>query len=88
MRAVDRAPATVERAAMSAEHRSERAAPLTCSLRSRFFYLASGGSLRALAAPFGEPPRGSASLKGSLSGRFGAGALRPVLGCNGVFALR
>jgi hypothetical protein len=24
----------------------------------------------------------------SLSGRFGAGALRPVFGCNGVFALR
>ena len=66
----------------------EQAAPLTCSLRSRPFFLASGGSLRALAAPFGEPPLASPSLKGSLSGRFGAGALRPVGGCNGVFALR
>jgi hypothetical protein len=50
-----------------------------CSLRSPFFFTWPPAALRAPAGPFGAPPRGSDSLTGLLSGRFGAGALRPVL---------
>jgi hypothetical protein len=50
--------------------RSECAAPLSCSLRSRFFFTWPPAALRALAGPFGAPPVGCASLNRSLSGRF------------------
>ena len=58
----------------------EQAAPLTCSLRSRPFFLASGGSLRALAAPFGEPPLASPSLKRLTIGSVRSGRTSPGWG--------
>jgi hypothetical protein len=74
--------------AIRATARLEQAAPLTARFARHSFLRGLRPAGRALAAPLSAPPRGFPSLPRSLSGRFGAGALRPVLGCNGVFALR
>jgi hypothetical protein len=66
--------------AIRATPRLEQAASLTARFARHSFLRGLRPAGRALAAPLSGPPRGLPSLPRSLSGRFGAGALRPFFG--------